>query len=166
MKRTLYIVRGLPGSGKSTLAAKIAAQKQCQHIEVDMFMTDANGNYSFRKDKLKAAHRWCKRTAAKALQKHGTVVVSNTSATLRTLLPYFMIAYRYKALIIIREPNTLWQWDVVECAKRNKHSVRLDIIEDYKARWFPIKPAAYSYRDMWHGELLVKQQKQIILARD
>ncbi len=154
MRRTLYIVRGLPGSGKSTLGAQIAAKKQCAHVEVDMFMSDSHGNYRFNKNKLKAAHRWCKRSAVDALKYQGAVVVSNTSATLRTLLPYFMIAYMYQAMIIIKEPNTPWRWNVTECERRNKHNLKLDTIRKYKAQWFPIKPAAYSYRDMWHGELL------------
>ncbi len=161
MRRTLYIVRGLPGSGKSTLGAQIAAQKRCPYVEVDMYMSDSKGNYAFNKNKLKTAQRWCKKQAVEALKLQGAVVISNTSATLRTLLPYFMIAYRFRAMIIIKEPNTPWRWDVEECERRNKHNVNIDTIRKYKSQWFPIKPVAYSYRDMWHGELLpLKSEKE------
>jgi len=68
MRRTLYIVRGLPGSGKSTLGAQIAAQKRGPYVEVDMYMSDSEGNYAFNKNKLKTAHRWCKKQAVEALK--------------------------------------------------------------------------------------------------
>jgi len=116
-------------------------------------MADQQGNYKFKPDQLKAAHKWCKENAAEALVKYGAVVISNSCATLRTLLPYFRIAYTQKAMIIIREPDTPWRRNVAECARRNKHKVQLKVIQGYADKWFPIKQAAYSYNDMWHGEL-------------
>ncbi len=69
----LTIIRGVPGSGKSTLAKSLGIF----HIEADMYhMKD--GKYQWSVQKISAAHSWCQRTVAHAMQEGMDVVVSNT----------------------------------------------------------------------------------------
>ena len=77
-KPHFVIVRGIPGSGKSTVARKLATGSNWQHFEADMYFYDKEGNYNFDINKLGAAHHWCERKVATALQDGWSVVVSNT----------------------------------------------------------------------------------------
>jgi predicted kinase len=53
--KELFLLRGLPGSGKSTLAKTLGGK----HIEADMFHINEHGEYKWKPEKVKDAHRWC-----------------------------------------------------------------------------------------------------------
>jgi predicted kinase len=91
MKKTLYLLRGLPGSGKSTLATNLSPNV----CEADMFFM-RNGDYQFDVDSLPAAHFWC-RNRCEGFMKSGveSVVVSNTLTSEYELDPYLEFAKKY-----------------------------------------------------------------------
>lgn len=82
---TLICIGGLPGSGKSTLAAKLGAvigvwgAVRHVHWEADQFMVDANGYYTYDRNRLKECHEKCQQSVKESLR-NGThvVTVANT----------------------------------------------------------------------------------------
>jgi predicted kinase len=96
MKKTLYLLRGLPGSGKSTLATNLS-KNIC---EADMFFMK-NGEYQFDIQSLPAAHFWC-RNLCEGYMKNGeeTIVVSNTLTSEYEMEPYLEFAKKYGYQIV------------------------------------------------------------------
>lgn len=91
MKPKLIIVRGIPGSGKSTFAKSLGIP----HFEADQYFVGDDGVYRFDFAKLGAAHSWCREQVAKTLFNGESVVVSNTSTTLKELRPYFEVGLEH-----------------------------------------------------------------------
>jgi len=93
--KTLIILRGLPGSGKSTFAKTLVKKDYC-HKEADMYFVDGNGDYKFKPDQIKAAHKWCQEEVDNLMRySHSPIVVSNTFTQEWEMEPYLELAKRY-----------------------------------------------------------------------
>jgi predicted kinase len=106
MKKSLYIIRGIPGSGKSTFAKSLVVNKDYCHKEADMFFIDENGNYNFNPADLKEAHQWCKEEIEFLMRiGHSSVVVSNTFTQEWEMEDYYKLAteYDYSVFSVIVE---------------------------------------------------------------
>ena len=100
-KPTLVLVRGLPGSGKSTYVKKLNILAS-QHIEADMFFINhTTGAYEFDREKLRAAHDWCKDHVRLGLKSGKDMWCSNTFTTISELRPYFQIAKECGAELVV-----------------------------------------------------------------
>ncbi len=100
---TLTLIRGIPGSGKSTLASQlVVAQGHAvtKHFEADMYFS-RNGKYEFDATKLGAAHAWCQAETDDALFYKFNVIVSNTFTTIKELKPYFELAQKNGAKVVV-----------------------------------------------------------------
>ena len=118
----LTLIRGLPGSGKSTLAKTFSAQ----HFEADMYFINQQGEYRFDPTQLAQAHDWCRQQTELALRNKKDVVVANTFVRRWEIMPYFLLAKRYKA-----------EFEVIECVGEyaNVHGVSTEVIDTMRARW-------------------------------
>ena len=93
MKRTLFLIRGLPSSGKSTFAGGLFWLGEKPHIfEADAyFYTD--GKYAFDPKKLPTAHAACQRHTKEAMETGDRdVIVSNTFSQRWEMEPYIELA--------------------------------------------------------------------------
>lgn len=99
---TLYIVRGVSGSGKTTLASKMATEKNCRHLEADMWFIRGDGEYIFDASELPRAHNWCFGEACVELNDGRDVIVSNTFTRLWEMRNYidFALERGHKVRII------------------------------------------------------------------
>lgn len=136
----LVIYRGLPGSGKSTLARQNVDHIRSrglliEHIEADMYFTDAQGNYKYDPTKIKEAHEWCQEQTKKFLRNGVAVIVSNTFTTAWELLPYFRMLPWEDILILVATGKY-----------ENVHGVPPEVIEKMKNRWENI-PGEYTIVD-------------------
>lgn len=136
----LVIYRGLPGSGKSTLARQNVDHIRSrglliEHIEADMYFTDAQGNYKYDPTKIKEAHEWCQEQTKKFLRNGVDVIVSNTFTTAWELLPYFRMLPWEDILILVATGKY-----------ENVHGVPPEVIEKMKNRWENI-PGEYTIVD-------------------
>lgn len=89
---TLYIIRGVSGSGKTTLAQKMAEERNCRHLEADMWFVRGDGEYVFDAKELPRAHRWCFNEACVELKYGQDVIVSNTFTRLWEMRNYIDFA--------------------------------------------------------------------------
>lgn len=140
----LVIYRGLPGSGKSTLARQNVDHIRSrglliEHIEADMYFTDAQGNYKYDPTKIKEAHEWCQEQTKKFLGNGVSVIVSNTFTTAWELLPYFRMLPWEDILIMVATGKY-----------ENVHGVPPEVIEKMKNRWENI-PGEYTIVDDQDG---------------
>ena len=91
----LVIIRGLPGSGKSTMAkGMVANDPNLHHHEADMYHTDENGVYNWKRENVKVSHQWCQSQVEQSLAAGFDTIVSNTSTTKKEMQPYFDICQR------------------------------------------------------------------------
>lgn len=119
----LYIVRGLPGSGKSTFAKKLLQQgKVQQHLEVDEFMTDKNGDYKFDPTILQKCHQQCQMWVKHYLDLGQSVVVANTFTRKWEIFPYIRMCSDYEVIEMSDEYE-------------NTHGVPDHVIKQMKSRW-------------------------------
>lgn len=75
----LILIRGQHNSGKTELAkyfCKVALGSMF-HLETDMYLTDVNGVRVFDKEKIPAAHSWCRKNIGILLNSGYSVVVAN-----------------------------------------------------------------------------------------
>jgi hypothetical protein len=87
VKKTLYIIRGIPGSGKSTLA-EILAPDPDHRAEADHYMGPV-----FDRNRLGECHSRCRTKVQQALDRGlDPVVVSNTSLRTRDINLYSEMA--------------------------------------------------------------------------
>lgn len=125
MRKTLYIVRGLPGSGKSTLARMLAPGA---HAAADDFFTDAaTGEYRFDAARLPDAHANCvRRVENLMLHNEDMVAVHNTFSRKWEAEPYFRLAKNYGYTVF-----------VIECQNSfgSVHNVPDQAIAAMAARW-------------------------------
>lgn len=101
MKR-LILLRGLPGSGKTTLAEFLKDTiSGCVSFAADDFFTDINGDYTFDKNKIGAAHMWCRMKVKESMASLiPTIIVHNTLTTSKELKEYTDIAEQYKYRVV------------------------------------------------------------------
>lgn len=86
----LIIVRGLPGSGKSTIARRLLAEdyERFVHLENDMFLTKATGEYIWSPSAYKAASAKCFEITKLRLATGFHVIVSNCFLTNKAIKKY------------------------------------------------------------------------------
>ena len=93
---TIYIIRGVPGSGKTTMAETLVKQgKASIHVEADMFMINADGDYEFDPKKLTFCHDQCQNVVNAAMQLNRDIVVSNTFTRKWEMKPYVDMAEEF-----------------------------------------------------------------------
>ena len=129
MKKTLYIVRGLPGSGKSTLGKKLAGE-HCYAAD-DFFYQRGGGHYAFEPTLLKEAHTYCRDMVEDAMyQKIEEIAVANTFSEAWEANNYFILAREYGYTVC-----------VVECQSSfgTIHGVPESAIKKMAARWEPLR---------------------------
>jgi len=141
MKKTLYIIRGLPGSGKSTLGEKLADTYTSYHPKYgglkyysyaadDWFTDSESGDYNFNPAELVEAHDECNSRVRGAIMSNvENICVCNTFTQAWEAAPYFKLCgdFRYTAVVL-------------ECqsAFRNIHGCPQGKIDEMAARWEPI----------------------------
>ena len=139
MKRTLYIIRGLPGSGKSTLGETLADSYMDYHPKYggvkyysyaadDWFYED--GKYNFNPEELAEAHDDCQARVRGAMMSDvENIAVCNTFSQSWEAAPYVKLCKQYEYTPV-----------VLECQSQfgNIHDVPQESIEAMKERWEPI----------------------------
>lgn len=140
MRKTFYIMRGMPGSGKSFLAKQLAG-KTGQIFTADDFFIDEQGNYNWDADKIGYAHQWNHDRTKAAINKGiSPVILDNTNVSkfeLRNLKPLIEYALSKEYETEIKEPNTSWAFNPEELAKRNTHGLSQEQIEGKLRKWVP-----------------------------
>lgn len=122
----LQCIRGLPGSGKTTLAkALVSSGLFHAYYEADTYMTEY-GVYKFDPDKLQYCHNSCQLAVEEALIDNKSVIVSNTSCSLREVNVYRDIAKRNNALFQVVEVKGPW---------KSIHNVPAAKIAEMSHRW-------------------------------
>ena len=127
MRKTLYIVRGLPGSGKTSLARQLTS---IVHSADDFFYELGEGSYAFDSKLLGKAHLQCQERVEAALEAgEPTVAVANTFSQAWEAEHYFKLAEYFGYSVF-----------VVECQSSfgNVHDVPPDAIKKMAARWEPL----------------------------
>ena len=114
IRKTLYIIRGLPGSGKSTLGEKLADSyvdyhptrggPKCHSYAADDWFTNKDGDYNFVPDELSDAHEDCRARVMGAMMS-GTaesICVCNTFTQFWEAAPYVKLckAYGYTPVVL------------------------------------------------------------------
>jgi len=123
---TLYIIRGVSGSGKTTLAQKMAAEKNCRHLEADQWFINEDGSYDFDPRDLAQAHEWCFNEASVELYSGRDVIVSNTFTRLWEMKNYIDFALECNAKV-----------RVITCTSRyrNVHGLSEAMVNKQAARF-------------------------------
>ena len=135
-EKEIIIMRGLPGSGKSTRAAQLAGTTGLVFSTDEFFMVD--GRYRFDPFRLKAAHRWNQqRVENAAAEGVPLIVVDNTNVTQWEMAPYIRMAQVHGYGVRFKYPQTPWQFDPRECARRNTHGVPYENVLKMMERWEP-----------------------------
>ncbi|MGR5409104.1 ATP-binding protein [Vibrio sp. PNB22_3_1] len=122
----LILIRGLPGSGKTTLARQLSLRLNAKHFEADMYFENEQGEYLFDGTKLREAHEWCFQQTKKWLNKHKTVVVSNTFVRHWEMRPYIEFCEQKGVVVEIR---------VCRGEFASVHNVPEETIENMRRRW-------------------------------
>ena len=130
-QKKMIIMRGISGSGKSTKARALGESGVVLGSD-DFWGTE----YNFDKSKIGEAHQWNQMRVLDALQKGiSPVVVDNTNTQFWEMKKYVEMAREHGYDIDFVESDTPWKFDAEELAKRNKHSVPKEVIEEMLGRW-------------------------------
>ncbi len=133
--KMLYILRGISGSGKSSLSQKLGAGGAVFSTD-DFFMQ--SGDYNFDANKFGEAHQWNVDRAVKAMSEGiSPIVIDNTNTQAWEAKPYVAAAIQYGYQVEFAEPDTPWKFNAEELARRNKHGVPLDTIQQMINQWEP-----------------------------
>ena len=136
MRKTLYIIRGLPGSGKSSIAYELVNNIWNSETEefvkdfysADDFFTDYYGNYNFKPEQLPQAHEQCRQNVERAMQRDMVtkIAVANTFTQAWEAKPYFELAAKHGFSPL-----------VIECQSQfgNIHGVTQETINEMAERW-------------------------------
>lgn len=121
MKKTLFLIRGLPGSGKSFAAAVLSENGKYPVLSADMYFEDSEGNYNWDASKIKDAHAWCRNSVEEEMlysmvpepdrflsisnRDCSKIFVANTFTEEWEMQPYFDLAkqYGYNVVTLICE---------------------------------------------------------------
>jgi len=130
MRKTLFIVRGIPGSGKSTLAALLAPKA---NFAADDYYTDEAGDYHFDRALSPYAHADCRQRMIDAmLHEIEHIAIHNTFVESWEAEEYYRLAayHGYEVHVVEAQGNF-----------GNVHDVPQDIVMDMMRRWHPyLKP--------------------------
>lgn len=138
MKKTLYIIRGLPGSGKSTLGEQLAdcyidyhprngGPKSHSYSADDWFTFSSTGRYVFIPEELPQAHEDCRaRVLGAMLSDVEHICVCNTFSQAWEAEPYFKLCKMHGYTPV-----------VLECQSQfgNIHDVPQESIDAMSERW-------------------------------
>ena len=128
-------MRGLAGSGKSSIAKELG--KGGAIFSTDDFFI-INGKYQYDPSMIGYAHTWNQGRAKKAIREGITpIVIDNTNVAGWQAKPYVEEAIANGYTVQIIEPNTPWKFNAEELAKRNKHGVPLEVIQEMIKEWEP-----------------------------
>ena len=99
--KKLFIVRGVPGCGKTTFAESICDKV----VSADDYHYDDEGNYNWKPENIKAAHRYSQGKTRSIMETGKDVAVANTSTTVKEMKPYYDMAeeFGYTVFSIIVE---------------------------------------------------------------
>lgn len=127
-------MQGVPGSGKSTSAKNIAKLSGQYGLKVEICSADdyhmVNDKYDWKPENVGKAHKSCQDKFLKALKDDvNFVIVDNTNVREKDVQIYLDMAHEHGYLCTIIRPDTPWAEDVIECYKKNTHSVPLHTIE-------------------------------------
>lgn len=120
-KPKLRIIRGLPGSGKTTFAKTFG----CFHVEQDMRLIQGD-EYTWTKERIPDAVRFCRLAAKLAMLEGLDVVVSNTFTRLLEMEWYLDFA-RYRGYDV-----TVYKMTGVHDSVHNVPEAAMKIM---KGRW-------------------------------
>ena len=139
MKKTLYIIRGLPGSGKSTLGYNLASFDRSGRLHggydvhayaADDWFTDKDLNYNFNPVELPDAHEDCRARVMGAMMSDvENICVCNTFSQAWEAEPYFKLCKQYEYTPV-----------VLECQSQfgSIHGVPQETIDEMKEQWEPL----------------------------
>lgn len=126
--KRMVIMRGPSGSGKSTYTGKHFPNAVV--CSADHYF-ERSGPYNFDRNKLGAAHGYCKGKAETYLKKGAPlVVVDNTNTQLREMKPYVQLAEKYGYDVEFVRLET----PVEIAAGRNTHGVPEEAVQRMAAR--------------------------------
>ena len=135
MKRTIFLVRGLPSSGKSTLVILGLGEDFPWIFEADTYFIN-DGKYVFDPKKLPAAHEDCRQRVENTIRNtdRAHLVVSNTFTQRWEMEPYIELSRLFGLELIVIDlfdggcdDKTLFD--------RNKHGVPLESIARMRERY-------------------------------
>jgi NEDD4-binding protein 2 len=139
--KQLIIMRGVTGSGKSTKARQIVQEyKTLYDVDGMIFSADdffmRNGKYEWRGPGVPHAHAWNELRALHAMIAGvELVIIDNTHAQAWEAKGYVQASIHLGYKVEVVEPNTPWAFDAEVLAQKTTHSVPIESIRKYLARW-------------------------------
>jgi len=132
-QKVLYLLRGPSGVGKSTKAKELGISGTTLSTD-DFWMKD--GKYIFDPLRIAEAHQWNQSRARECLKKSvSPVIIDNTNINAWEMKPYVYMAqeFGYQIQIVPVEVKNTPQ----ELAKRNKHGVPENVIQEMIQKYNP-----------------------------
>jgi predicted kinase len=110
-------MRGCSGSGKSFRARQLVDNDKSKIFSADLYFSPTEDMEEYRanwsKEKLFAAHSWCKSSLQAAMQRGvSPVVVDNTNIKRRDFLCYVDMAEQYQYMYLIEESQSPWWLEI------------------------------------------------------
>lgn len=127
----LVIVRAPSGFGKTTWAKEFVNYEivNYTHLEADMFHVNDVGEYVWKPENLKAAHKWCFDTTKILLRNGQNVIVSNTFTRISEFSEYITWAKQNGHEVIV---NRLYKnYGNVHNVPEDRVQAMIDRMEDY-----------------------------------
>lgn len=133
MKKTVYILRGLPGSGKSTVAKALGGLV----CSTDDFRYDEKGNYVFDPDKNEEHHRQNFERFKRGLELGVDRIVVDNTNTRRWEYEHYEAAaieagYEVHILTVGNPKSAV---EIAKSAARNVHRVPLETVKRMAVRF-------------------------------
>lgn len=141
MYKKVIIMCGLPGSGKSFLAKELqqeffrSTSDKVAIVSADNYWLRPDGLYDWNAKYIGRAHAWCQEKFKWFLQdEYDLVIVDNTNLSAQERKPYILLAEQYGYSHEVKEPETEWRYNALECSKRNTHGVPLATLDRMLAK--------------------------------
>lgn len=111
----------------------------CSVHSTDDFHLELRGGifeYVFKPQQLAFFHKRNLEDATKAME-FGVnyVIIDNTNTTWKEIEGYVKAGISNGYSVEVKEPNTSWKFDAIECSNRNTHKVPLSAIKKMLERW-------------------------------